>query len=107
MSSHRLSDALARLSASIARLQAAAERRTGADATLAERDEEFALLQDDRNRLAAELDAALHRGERLLAAQDEVSRRLDRAGRVVEDVLHGLAHGAPPRAQPVHAEEGR
>ncbi len=92
----RLAGSLARLSTALARLQAAAEQRAQADAAHGDRDQEFALLQDDRNRLAAELDASLARQQALVAAQDEVFQRLDRASRTVEDVMQGLSHQAPP-----------
>ena len=94
----RLDDSLARLSSALARLQAAVEQRAQADAGQADRATEFALLQDDRSRLADELDAALAQRDKLLAAQHEVYSRLDRAGRTVEHVLQRLATSAAPGA---------
>lgn len=83
----RLQAALTRLSASLHQLEAAAERRTQADAVRADYEEEFRVLQDDRARLAVELDGALARGSALLAANGEVAVRLDRAGATVQALL--------------------
>jgi hypothetical protein len=97
----RLDEALARLRAALHRLEAAVEQRAEADLGRTERDREFSLLQEDRSRLAAELDAALARNARLLTAQTEVSHRLDRAGRTVDHLLQNLAGntGAPAPAR--------
>jgi hypothetical protein len=86
----RLEKALARLSAAIRHLQAAADSRAQADLLRADLDEEFLLLQDDRARLAADLDAALAGRRALEQAGSEVAARLDRAGRTVEAVLAHL-----------------
>ena len=83
----RLGAALACLSASLQRLDAAAERRAAAEAGRADLDGEYLLLQQDRSRLAVELDGALARGSALLTANAEVIARLDRAGATVQAVI--------------------
>ncbi len=70
---------LRRLTAALDQLDAAAESRTQADAAHADRDEEFALLQRDRSRLALELDSSLTRCHSLDLATQEAVRRLARA----------------------------
>lgn len=101
----RLDEALARLRAALHRLEAAVEKRAEADLGRSERHREFNLLQEDRNRLAAELDTALARNARLLSAHNEVAHRLDRAGRTVERLAQtfGGTASAPSRA----SEEAR
>ena len=95
--SPRLDAALARLSSALSRLDAAAERRARVDAARADRDEEFLVLQDDRARLAVDLDGALSRLRALAGAHDDVSARLDRAGETVRAVLNQFAVAeAPP-----------
>ena len=49
--------------------------------------EEFALMQDDRSRLAVELDAAVDRSRALESANAEAAKRLARAAQAVERVL--------------------
>lgn len=88
--SERLGTALARLSGALDHLESAAEMRAEADAGRADVDLELALLQDDRSRLASDLDAALDRGRRLMAANGQVATRLDRASGDVEAVLAEL-----------------
>lgn len=77
---HGLTLALARLEAALTALEAAAERRLEAARVQAELGEAFAAMQDDRSRLALELDDALARGRKLESANDDVARRLDRLG---------------------------
>lgn len=83
----RLAVALARLQASVGHLEALAGRRAEADGARADAAEAFRLLQEDRSRLAVELDGALHRGRALLEANDAVSVRLDQAAATVRAVL--------------------
>ncbi len=85
--SDRLGAALARLSGALDHLESAAERRAEADAGRADIDLEFTLLQDDRSRLASELDGALTRAAALLAANSQVSARLAHASSTVQAVL--------------------
>ena len=76
----RLTTALDQLEAASARLdKAAAERRDLADT--------LAVIQDDRGRLANELDAALTRTQVLEHATDEVALRLGQAGASLRRLL--------------------
>jgi hypothetical protein len=86
----RLEGAMARLSAALQHLEAAAVRQAEVTTARGDLEEEFLVLQDDRSRLAVELDGALARSRALLAATNDVSVRLDRAGATVEAVLAHL-----------------
>ena len=72
-------------------LDAAAERRAEADAARADADAEYAVMQDDRSRLAVELDAALARTRALDRVVGDVASRVDRAGAAVRGILAELA----------------
>ena len=91
-----LASALRRLDAALDHLEAAAERRGLADAARGNIEEELAIMQDDRTRLAVELDGALAQGKTLNLAHDEVARRLERARLTIENVIGGLAEDAGP-----------
>jgi len=78
---------LERLRAALEMLEAAVERRTRLDARRADADEEFALMQDDRARLAVELDGALDENRALAAAQSAALEKVTRAGAAVEAIL--------------------
>lgn len=80
-------NALARLEGALAQLEAAARRRIDAERGRANLETELALMQDDRARLAAELDGATARlGEVEIAAAD-VDQRLERAMNVIGAVI--------------------
>ncbi|MFV0279894.1 MAG: DUF4164 family protein [Rhodoblastus sp.] len=74
-----LAAALARLLSALAALEAACGRRSENDLARSDIAETLGAMQDDRTRLALELDAALARGQRLEAANDEVAKRLEAA----------------------------
>ncbi len=82
-----IDDALARLQGALSLLEAAVARRIEAEDSQGDRETERLLMAEDRNRLAAELDAASARLATVNAATDEVGRRLERAIDTVEDVL--------------------
>jgi hypothetical protein len=82
-----LDTALKRLAAALDRLDAASERRTKADALRANLEEELAVMQDDRARLAVELDGAIARSKSLELANGEVARRLYVASAEIRGVL--------------------
>jgi hypothetical protein len=86
----RLDAALQRFAAALDLLEAATERRVEADAARADLEEEFAVMQDDRARLAVELDGAVARANSLQTANGEVSRRLERAGATLRSILSGV-----------------
>jgi putative heme degradation protein len=83
----RLETALKRLAAALDQLEAAAERRAQADAGRANLEEEFAVMQDDRTRLAVELDGVLGRSSTLELANDQVARRLQGVGTALKTIL--------------------
>jgi chromosome segregation ATPase len=83
----RLDAALKRLAAALDRLDAANDRRAKADALRANLEDELAVMQDDRSRLAVELDGAIARAKSLELANDEVARRLNGASAEIRGVL--------------------
>lgn len=83
----RLDAALRRLAAALDQLEAAAARRADADAVRADLEEELAIMQDDRSRLAVELDGAVTRANSLLSANNEVARRLEQTSATVRSIL--------------------
>jgi hypothetical protein len=87
MSVDRLEPSLKRLRAALDLLEAAVERRVRQDGARGDAQEELALMQDDRARLAVELDGALDRNRGLLAANIEAARRVERAGAAIRAVL--------------------
>ena len=88
----RLDAALKRLNAALDQLEAAAARRADADAARADLEEELVIMQDDRSRLAVELDGAVARAKSLQIASAEVARRLERVGATIRSILSA----APP-----------
>lgn len=82
-----VSEALQRLDAVLARLEATVTRRLEAEAAPDDRDTELSLLNEDRSRLAAALDAASARLAQVEATSGEVGNRLDRAIAAVAGVL--------------------
>lgn len=73
-----------RLRAALDRLEAAAERRALREAALADSEAEFALMQDDRARLAVDLDAALDSQRKLGEANAAAIERIGRAAATLE-----------------------
>ena len=82
-----LAGALARLEKALDELEAAAQRRLDEEMSLADLEEELAVMQDDRSRLAQDLDAALARAAGVEKTRDEVLRRVERASAGVAAVL--------------------
>jgi hypothetical protein len=78
---------LKRLASAVDALERAADRRMRNDEWRATVQEEFALMQDDRSRLAVELDAALDRSRALESANNEAAGRLAHAARAIERIL--------------------
>jgi chromosome segregation ATPase len=83
----RLDAALKRLGAALDRLDAASDRRAKADALRANLEDELAVMQDDRSRLAVELDGAIARAKSLELANNEVARRLNGASAEIRGIL--------------------
>jgi hypothetical protein len=89
----RLDAALQRLASALDQLEAAAERRQKADAARGDLEEELAVMQDDRSRMAVDLDAALARNKALAHANSEVQRRLTRVSSTIQSLLPDDASG--------------
>jgi hypothetical protein len=92
----RLDAALQRVAAALEKLEAASERRVKAEALRANLEEELAVMQDDRSRLAVEVDGAVARSMVLETANDEVARRLKSANAAIRAVLASV-EGEPER----------
>ncbi len=88
-----LETSLKRLAAAVDALEWATDMRMRHDDARASTQEEFALMQDDRSRLAVELDAAVDRSRALESANAEAAKRLARATQAIEGVL-GRSAGA-------------
>ncbi len=82
-----LDDALKRLDTALNLLEASVSRRLEADKRRGSLETELQLMQDDRARLAEELDGALTRLHRFEAAADDVGRRVRQAIGAVQAVL--------------------
>jgi hypothetical protein len=87
MTSLKLEIALKRLAVALDQIEAAAMRRAQADLERGNIEEEFAVMQDDRTRLAVELDGALARSASLELATDEVAKRLRNVGVSIQLIL--------------------
>lgn len=86
-----LQTALKRLRAALDLLDAANERRMRAEALRANLEEELAVMQDDRARLAVELDGAVARVKTLEMASEEAAKRMNRARAEIRAVLAQVA----------------
>lgn len=82
-----LDDALKRLDVALGLLEASVSRRLEADRRRGDLETELQLMQDDRARLAGELDGALTRLQRYEAATDDVSQRVRVAIGTIQSVL--------------------
>lgn len=87
MSSHSLDDAMIRLDSALSQLEAASQRRLEAERRRGDLETELTLMQDDRARLAAELDGTMARLSRVEGAANDVGKRLDRAMGTIRDVI--------------------
>jgi hypothetical protein len=87
---------LKRVASAVEALEWAADLRMRHDEGRASTQEEFALMQDDRSRLAVELDAAVDRSRALESANDEAAKRLAHAAQALERVLGRLTPDAEP-----------
>jgi hypothetical protein len=81
---------LKRMRAAVDLLEAAVERRVRRDAKRGDSDEELALMQDDRDRLAVELDSALGRSRALEAANSEAAKTLAQATAALETMIERI-----------------
>jgi hypothetical protein len=92
----RLEEAIKRLDAAMGQLDASVQRRLEAERRRADLETELQIMQDDRARLALELEGADTRLQRMQAATDDVGKRVHRAIGSIRDVL--------ARAEPVGGE---
>ena len=79
--------ALKGLNTALDHLEAALHRHGQGELARANLQEELAILQDDRSRLAIELDGSRARGKTLVLATEEVGQRLKRATSTIAAVL--------------------
>lgn len=89
-----LQRALNRLGTALEQLEASVARRAQADSARANLEDELAVMQDDRARLAMELDAAMARNQKLTNANDDVAARLDHASATVRALLDKVGSGS-------------
>jgi predicted nucleic acid-binding Zn-ribbon protein len=89
-------DAMKRLENALGLLEASVSRRLEAERRRGDLETELQIMQDDRARLAVELDGALTRLNRAEAAADDVGNRVKLAIDAIEDVLG--------RAEPVESD---
>ncbi|MGP9821506.1 DUF4164 domain-containing protein [Salinarimonas sp. NSM] len=82
-----LDEALKRLEASLGQLEAAVARRLEAERSRADLETELQIMQDDRARLAVDLESASVRLEALEATTRDVEGRVGRALAAVRGVL--------------------
>jgi hypothetical protein len=82
-----LDEAMGRIRSALGRIEVALEKRMRLDAQRAGAEQEFHLMQDDRARLAVELDGALADTRALSAASAAASKALERAAAAIEAVL--------------------
>ena len=82
-----------RLLGALDALESAAQGRVALDAQRADLVEELAIMEDDRARLAADLDASVARERTLEAAQAQVSKRIERIGETIRDVIAAAEQG--------------
>ncbi|MDP4594862.1 MAG: DUF4164 domain-containing protein [Beijerinckiaceae bacterium] len=83
----RTSAALKRFVSALDLLEAALDRHAANVQAVDNLKEELAVMQDDRARLAAELDGALHRNNSLGVTNEQVKQRLDQASATIRAIL--------------------
>lgn len=82
-----LDQAMKKLEGAIGLLDASVSRRLAAERTRADLETELQIMQDDRARLAVELDGASNRLSRVEAAAEDVGRRVNRAISAIQEVI--------------------
>lgn len=87
MASPVLDHALSRLESALGQLEAAARRRLEVERGRANLETELTLMQDDRARLAVELDGTMARLGQVQGVAEEVDRRLDRAMNALHEMI--------------------
>ena len=92
----RLEAALKRLGSALDQLEAAAERLSRAGADRRDLEDTLAVMEDDRGRLAGDLDSTLAHKQALEEANDRVAERLGKAGATLRALLIRAEMDAPP-----------
>jgi chromosome segregation ATPase len=87
VASPALDHALSRLEGALGQLEAAARRRLEAERGRANLETELTLMQDDRARLAVELDGTMAKLGHVQGAAEEVDRRLDKAMTALHEMI--------------------
>src|SRR3954451_9094290 len=82
-----LEDALKRLEGAIGQIEPAVSRRLEIERRRGDLETELQIMQDDRARLAVELDGATARLGQVEAASEDVGRRVERAIGAIRQVL--------------------
>ncbi|WP_310618875.1 DUF4164 domain-containing protein [Flexibacterium corallicola] len=85
--SQKLNDALGRLTAAVGKLETVAHQRLSTDKMVDVLETDIQRLGEDRSRLAATLDSAEARADKLESINKEVSRRLVAAMESIRTVL--------------------
>ena len=94
----RLDAALKRLTTALDFLDAAAARRADSAISRGDIESELAVVQDDRARLAQELDIVTARARQLESANVEVARRLETAGVHIRTMIDANSGASGPVA---------
>lgn len=87
MTAQHLDEAIRRMREAMERLETAIDIRRRQDSRRVDSDEEFSLMQDDRARLAVELDGALADSKSLATANAAAASAIGRAASAIEDLL--------------------
>jgi hypothetical protein len=90
-----LDDAMKRLENALGLLEASVARRLESERRRGDLEIELQIMQDDRARLAVELDGALTRLHRYEAVTDDIGYRIRSAIGAVKDVLGRAAEAQP------------
>ena len=93
-----LEEALRRLDGAIGQLEAAVSRRLDIERRRGDLETELQIMQDDRARLAVELDGATARLNRAESAARDVGERVHRAVGSIQDVLARIDE-TPPKGR--------
>jgi len=88
-----LDDAMKRLENALRLLEASVSRRLEAERRRGDLETELQIMQDDRARLAVELDSTTARLDRVEAVANDVGQRVQRAIGAIQEVL-GPVNGA-------------
>ncbi len=86
-----LESSLSRMDQALAQLEIAVAHRLEIERRRGDLETELQIMQDDRARLAVELDGAMARLNRVEAVTSEIGRRVQRAAGAVRDVLSSAA----------------